>query len=77
MLLKDGFRAGVLGCLCSPGAKQEPGLDVGSAGDVAGEHCCVRRPALGQDHEAMQGGNLCIKPVTAAFPQALSRAPGR
>ncbi|XP_074448756.1 uncharacterized protein LOC141745252 isoform X2 [Larus michahellis] len=76
--LKDGFKADVLNCLCSPGAKQESGLDVGSAGDVAGDHHCVQPPALGQDHQAMKRGNLHIKPVTTVvLALALSGTLGR
>lgn len=68
VLLKDGFKVGVLGCLCSPGPKRESGLEVGGAGDVAGEHRCLRRSALGQDCGDMEGRSLCIKPATAAVP---------
>lgn len=63
VLLKDGFRGDVLDCLCSPGAKEESGLDVSSAGRGWGTRLC----ALGQGHQAMKGGNLLIKPVTTVI----------
>lgn len=75
VLLKDGFKVGVLGCLCSPGAKRESGLEVGGAGDVAGEHRCPRCSALGQDRGNMDGRSLCIKPAAAAVP-SLQLCPG-